>query len=77
MVQPMDEELEDCRINIFQRHGVFPSFFGSSGESGAEELGLVGEELFVNNEAFLGFADNDCGELRIVFSSMCQRLITG
>jgi hypothetical protein len=64
VVEPVHEESERRGLNFFQCYCFLLSFFEAACQSGAKELGVVGEEALMNHEPCLLGANNDCGKGR-------------
>jgi hypothetical protein len=62
VVQLVYEEFEDFWFRVIELDDLVFGLFEVAGESGAEVFGVVREELFVHNEAFLSFANENSGE---------------
>jgi hypothetical protein len=72
VVQPVDEEFKDVRFGIFQRNSLLFGFFEMSGESGAEEFGVVDQETLVNKKTLCIGANKDSCKARVLSAAYCE-----
>lgn len=72
----MYKKLEGLRASV-QGDGLVFRLSKISGKSCAEEFGVVGQQVFMDNEALLDLADDNRCELRFCCTDLGQLVCTG